>query len=219
MRFLKCLKSAGNVHQVNDEEVISLSNAKFYVFSDSVLCLGNMNQILLGCDSWNGSKIHHNTELWTQPMENRWNSCEIFSQDSLHWSLSVKSKSSGATRANPNNSKDELSSCRGSMTSYGELKTMKRNVLLIPHFCLCSQKDFQQDVGHSSDLFGENGHPVFRATSPFSRGTFKSKGGGKLSIHFYADGVTIESFLSISSVSTEQPPICVKNTAAVKQEQ
>ena len=33
------------------------------------------------------------------------------------------------------------------------IKTMKRNVLLIPHLCLCSQKDFfQQDVGHSSDL-------------------------------------------------------------------
>ena len=28
----------------------------------------------------------------------------------------------------------------------------ERNVLLIPHLCLCSQKDFQQDVGHSSDL-------------------------------------------------------------------
>ena len=29
---------------------------------------------------------------------------------------------------------------------------MKRNVLLIPHLCLYSQKDFQQDIGHSSDL-------------------------------------------------------------------
>ena len=29
---------------VNDEEVISLSHAKVYVFSDSVLCLGRMNQ-------------------------------------------------------------------------------------------------------------------------------------------------------------------------------
>ena len=28
----------------NDEEVISLSHAKVYVFSDSVLCLGKMNQ-------------------------------------------------------------------------------------------------------------------------------------------------------------------------------
>ena len=29
---------------VNDEEVISLSHAKVYVFSDSVLCLGKMKQ-------------------------------------------------------------------------------------------------------------------------------------------------------------------------------
>ena len=29
---------------VNDEEVISLSHAKVYVFSDSVLCLGKMNE-------------------------------------------------------------------------------------------------------------------------------------------------------------------------------
>ena len=29
---------------VNDEEVISLSHAKFYVFSHSVLCLGKVNQ-------------------------------------------------------------------------------------------------------------------------------------------------------------------------------
>ena len=33
----------------------------------------------------------------------------------------------------------------------------------------------------------ESGHPVFRATSPLSRGVLKSKGGGKLSIHFCAD--------------------------------
>ena len=29
---------------------------------------------------------------------------------------------------------------------------MKRNVLLIPHLCLYSKKDFQQDVDHSSGL-------------------------------------------------------------------
>ena len=31
-------------------------------------------------------------------------------------------------------------------------------------------------------IFGESGHPVFRATSPSSRGTLNSKGGGKLSM-------------------------------------
>ena len=41
--------------------------------------------------------------------------------------------------------------------------------------------------------FGVSGHPVFRATSPLSRGTVKSKGGGKLCIHVCADGETIET--------------------------
>ena len=50
--------------------------------------------------------------------------------------------------------------------------------------------------------FGESVHPVFRATSPFSRGTLKSKGGGKLSIHFCADWDTIETvFRTIISVN------------------
>ena len=83
---------------VNDEEVISLSHAKVYVFSDSVLCLGKVNQNptlnAVGKNSGGGSKIHHNTELWTQLTESRWNSSGIFSQDSPHCSSSAKSKRS-----------------------------------------------------------------------------------------------------------------------------
>ena len=43
--------------------------------------------------------------------------------------------------------------------------------------------------------FRESGHPVFRATSPLSRGTLKSKRGVKLSFHFCADGDAIETVL------------------------
>ena len=50
--------------------------------------------------------------------------------------------------------------------------------------------------------FGESGHPVFRATSPLSRGKLKSKGGGKLSIHYCAGQKTIETvFRTIISVN------------------
>ena len=35
--------------------------------------------------------------------------------------------------------------------------------------------------------FAESGYPIFRATTPLSRGQLKSKGHGKLSIHFAAD--------------------------------
>ena len=52
---------------------------------------------------------------------------------------------------------------------------------------------------------GESGHLVFRATSPLSRGMLKSRGGGKLSIHFCADGRTIETvfrtFISVNQLS------------------
>ena len=39
--------------------------------------------------------------------------------------------------------------------------------------------------------FAESGLPTFRATTPLSRGLLKSKGHGKLSIHFAADELTI----------------------------
>ena len=72
--------------------------------------------------------------------------------------------------------------------------------------------------------FAESGHPFFRATSPLPRGQLKSKGHGKLSIHFDADEHTIDtidtifalSFLSINSMSTEQWQLFVKNLKTIK---
>ena len=45
--------------------------------------------------------------------------------------------------------------------------------------------------------FAESGHPSFRATTPLSRGQLKSKGHGKLSIHFAADEFTIDTMFRI----------------------
>ena len=45
--------------------------------------------------------------------------------------------------------------------------------------------------------FAESGCPIFRATSPLSRGRLKSKGHGKLSIHYAADLETIETIFRI----------------------
>ena len=45
--------------------------------------------------------------------------------------------------------------------------------------------------------FAESGHPTFRATTPLSRGQLKSKGHGKLSIHFAAHEYTIETIFRI----------------------
>ena len=45
--------------------------------------------------------------------------------------------------------------------------------------------------------FAESGCPIFRATTPLSRGKLKSKAHGKLSIHFAADQETIETIFRI----------------------
>ena len=45
--------------------------------------------------------------------------------------------------------------------------------------------------------FAESGHPTFRATTPLSGGQLKSKGHGKLSIHFAAEEFTIETIFRI----------------------
>ena len=50
--------------------------------------------------------------------------------------------------------------------------------------------------------FAESKHPVFRSTSPLSRGVLKSTGGGKLSIHYCANQDTITTVLrTITSVN------------------
>ena len=45
--------------------------------------------------------------------------------------------------------------------------------------------------------FAESGCPIFRATTPLSRGQLKSTGRGKLSIHYAADQETIETIFRI----------------------
>ena len=45
--------------------------------------------------------------------------------------------------------------------------------------------------------FAESGHPIFRSTTPLSRGKLKSKGKGKESIHFTADQDTIDTIYRI----------------------
>ena len=72
--------------------------------------------------------------------------------------------------------------------------------------------------------FAESGCLTFRATTPLSRGSLKSKGHGKLSIHSAADQDTIwtifrKIFLQISSVFTEQLQTCVKNLKLIVKDQ
>ena len=133
--------------------------------------------------------------------------------------------------------KDELSSCRCSMTSFGDLQTMNGNALLTPTLVTLFAKSFPAGrwsfLGPGSEKkwystyrvaelmmieLRESGHPVFRATSLLSRGTLESKGGGNYQYTSVPMALRLklffaQLFLLISSVSTEQSQICVMNSA------
>ena len=102
-----------------------------------------------------------------------------------------------------------------------EQKTTKQNVWQTPNSYLCAREDLEKDNGHILVLvlrksgtlsvkdspqgisnkiaekmllkFAESGCPIFRATSPLSRCQLKSKGHGKLSIHYAGDLETVET--------------------------
>ena len=112
------------------------------------------------------------------------------------------------------------------MTFPVEQKTTKQNVWQMPNSYPCTREDLEKDNGHLLVLvlrksgtvlvktvhkesgtkwrrkmmleFAESGGPIFRATSPLSRGQLKSKGHGKLSIHCCADLETIQTIFRIS---------------------
>ena len=215
---------------VSDEEVISPSHAKVYVFSDSVLCLGKVNQNPTSNTVWEEQLVWFKDSpqyktldtIDGEPMEFEWNIFPGFTT----LQLISKVQEFMIKMGDPPQFQGRIIF----MLMFNDISWRSEdnegNAMLTPHLCLYLQKDSQQDVGHSSDLdqkkkwystyidrprgewdmmmitFSESGHPVFRATSPLSRGTLKSKGGGKLSIHFCADEVTIETvFRTIISVN------------------
>ena len=211
---------------VNDEEVINLLHAKVFVFSDSVLCLGKVNQDPTSNTAWeqqldwfkSSSQYRTLDTIDGEPMEFEWNIFPGFT--TLQFCNKVQEFLS--KWANQNNSKDELSSCRCSTTSHGGSKDNEQECELSAKLVSIYARRFSPGrwsfLGPGSERkwystheskpqgewdrveeqmmknFSESGHPVFRATSPLSRGTLKIKGGGKLSIHFCADEGTIETF-------------------------
>ena len=57
------------------------------------------------------------------------------------------------------------------------------------------QGEWDRVAGLMMVKFSGSGHPVFRSTSPLSRGVLESLGGGKLLTHFCADEGTIDTVL------------------------
>ena len=116
---------------VSDEEVISLSHAKVHVFSDSVLCLGKMNENPQSNTVWEDKLTWFKSSpqyralntIDGEPMEFEWNIFPGFTT----LQLCNKVHEFVSKMGDPSELKDESSSCRCSMTSCGDLKTMNRN--------------------------------------------------------------------------------------------
>ena len=84
------------------------------------------------------------------------------------------------------------------MTSPVDQETMKKECESNAQWYSISADSPQGDWDKMAEKmmleFAENGHPIFRGTSPLSRGQLKSKGHGKLLIHYCADLETIKIF-------------------------
>ena len=190
------------------------------------------NQILHGKIDWRGSKSSPEyralDRIDGEPMEFEWNIFPGFTTLQLSHKFQELLLRLSIT---PEKSTDGSSSCRCSTTSHGDQRTTRKNPSQMLNSLLSLQRDSEQDnqwsflapgsekkwysISEDSPqgewdkiaekmmvTLAESGHPVFRATSPLSRGVLKSKGGGKLSIHYCADSATIETvFRTIISVN------------------
>ena len=79
--------SCKHLSLIGDEEVISLSHAKLYVFSDSVSCLGKINE------NPQSNTVWEERLAWFKSSSKYRFECDI-SQDSPHCSSATRSKSS-----------------------------------------------------------------------------------------------------------------------------
>ena len=130
-----------------DEQVISLQRTKVYVFSDSVLCRGKMNENPQSYMAWEerlawfkSSQEYRNLDrIDGEPMEFEWNIFPGFTTLQLCHKVQ---ESLSRLSVTPENFTGRIIF----------MKTMNGNVMLTPHLCLYFQKDFQQDIGHSTDL-------------------------------------------------------------------
>ena len=220
---------------VGDEEVISLSHAKVYVFSDSVLCLGKMNENPQSNYAWEDTLTWFKSSpeyraldrIDGEPIEFEWNIFPGFTTLQLsHNVQELMSKMSVEPEEFTGRiifmsmfndiswgSKDNEQECESNaklISICARRFSPGRWSFLGPgsekKWYSTQESKPQEEWDRVAELmmiqFGESRHPVFRATSPLSRGTLKSKDGGKLSMHFCADEGTIETvFRTITSVN------------------
>ena len=194
---------------IGDETVINLQSTKVYVFSDSVLCLGKVLQHPESNEAWKNRVVGIRSEksyrdydaINGESTEFEWNIFPGFTTLQLC---------------------DKINDLLSDLGQTPETFTGRILFMSMFNDISCDRKDNKDEclakwsfIGPGSEKkwyssenspqgawdniaeqmlleFAESGHPTFRATTPLSRGILKSKGRGKLSIHFAADGDTID---------------------------
>ena len=215
---------------IGDEQVISLQRTKVHVFSDSVLCLGKMNENLQSNGAWGdkcgwfrSSPEYRNFDrIDGELMEFEWNIFPGFNTLRLSQEVKQLLLRLGETPENFTGRIVFLSIFNDiSWGSRDNEKECESNAQLVS---LCAKRfgigqwsflgpgsekkwysmkeDSPQGIWDNLAEkmlieFAEIGCPVFRATTPLSRGQLKSKGHGKLSIHFAAVQETSETIFRI----------------------
>ena len=186
---------------IDEERVINLQRTKVYVFSDSVLCLGKIHENTQSNDAceerlgWlKTSLVYRNFDrIDGEPMDFEWN---IFPGFNALLQLNEEVRHQRI-------SQEELFSCRCLTTFPVDQETMKKNASQMLNLSLSMQRRFGAGqwsfTGPGSETkwysisedspqgewdnmaermlleFAESGHPIFRATSPLSRGRLKKQ--------------------------------------------
>ena len=205
---------------IGDETVINLQRTKVYVFSDSVLCLGKIHQHPESNEAWKNTIEGITTDqcyrdydgINGEPTEFEWNIFPGFTSLQLCGKINDLLSNLGET-PDTFTGRILLMSMFNDISCLANARVVK---VLARKFGVgqwsfigpgSERKEYSAENSpqgawdHIADEmlleFAESGHPTFRATTPLSRCILKSKGHGKLSIHFTADNPTIETIFRI----------------------
>ena len=190
-----------------------ITNAKTFIFSNSVLCVGKMGDDPSAAWKKRIQRII-TSRNWIASTVCRRSSSGKCCQDSRRWTSSKRFKKLWKVHSvNLSSSTTGSSSCQCTTTLYGEKKgntekcvqisiTIAKYARRFPRGRWSflgpgSEKKWYGTYSEKPDgiwdrtaemmmlqLHTESGHPIFRASSAFKRGELRSKGHGKKSIHF-----------------------------------
>ena len=142
------------MYLIGDERVINLQRTNFYIFSDSVLCLGKIQENTQSNDAWEprlewfkSSPENRNFDrIDGEPMEFEWNIFPGFT--TLQLSDKVKSLLLRLDET-PENFTGIIIFMSMSITFLVDQKTTKKYAWQMPNSYLCTQGDLEKDNGHS----------------------------------------------------------------------